>query len=351
MDLLVVGLGFGQQWLTNVNFTDHWDVAGIVARTRATLEKVGKGFGIPPEQRFQSIPAALDALPNVDAVVVATPNNTHLDLALEVLRQEKHLILEKPIVTNVAEARTLFAEIARHPDLKVMVGHTMRGEGRFRAVRDLVASGTIGTVEMVTMRAHMRWLGDPTERWRFGLDDIMLDDIGIHQFDMLRMLLGERECQSIYAQVFNPSWYPLPTRTSCSALLELEDQIKVNYFCSMAVTGGSTHWIGDYEIIGSEGTIFTTRDKAYYVLEGDPKRQVPVEIRDPEEVQGLAYLLEDFHAAITADRPPLTNIQNNLHSFLIVEAAKRSAEKNAPVHIPSEMHAAWMPGVDNVTNN
>lgn len=342
MELLVVGTGFGRQWLVNANFTEHWNVAGVVARSEESLRKVGKDFTIPEDRQFRSIATAVEAHPEIDAIVVATPNETHLELALETLRLGKHLILEKPIVMNIPEAQILFAEIEKRPEIQVMVGHTMRGSALFRAVRDAIRGGIIGRVEMVNMRASARWLGDPLKAWRFGLDDIMLDDIGIHQFDMLRMLLQDRKCLDIFARVYNPSWYPLPTRTTCSALLEMEDIIHVNYFSTLAATGENTLWIGNFSIMGQDGSIFTTRDSAYAVLNDAPKKKVPIQPEDEDEPEGLAYLLEDFHEAIVKRRPPFSGIRNNIHSFNIIQAAKRSAELQRPVNLPREILKDWM---------
>ncbi|HMF33162.1 MAG TPA: Gfo/Idh/MocA family oxidoreductase [Candidatus Lokiarchaeia archaeon] len=344
MKLLVIGAGFGKEWMANARLTEHWEVGGIVTRTEESLAKVGRDFGIPEDERFTSLSRAIDRVPDIDAVAVATPNDTHLPLALEVLRAGKHLILEKPIVMNLGEARELFAEIAAHPGQKVMVGHTQRGNGVLRAISDAIKERMIGQVEMVNVQARNRWVGDPAERWRFALEDIMLDDIGIHQFDMLRMLLGERRCRTIFAEVFNPQWYPLPTRSTCSALLEMDDAVKVNYFSSLAVTGESTHWIGRFDINGSDGTIFFRNERdAYLILESNPKEKVPIQPKDDEEPWGLAYLLEDFYDAITRDRAPFTNIQNNLHSFLIIEAAKMSAHEHRIVDVERELREDWMP--------
>ncbi len=330
--------------MSNANLTEHWEVGGVVARSDTSLAKIRHDYKIPPEHLFQSISAGLQAIPDIDAVVVATPNETHLKFALEVLQAGKHLILEKPIVSDLAEARALFAEIAKHPDLKVMVGHTMRGNGVLRAIRDAIAAGMIGRVETVQMQARSHWVGDPAKQWRFGLADIMLDDIGIHQFDMLRMLLAERKCRTIFAQAYNPTWYPLPTRTTCSAFLEMDDLIRVTYFSSLAVTGESTHWVGHFDINGSLGSIFFRNEQnSYAILERDPKKKIAIKPTDDEAPEGLAYLLENFYDAITRNRPPFTNIHNNLHSFLIIQAAKLSDKERRVVAVERDLRANWMP--------
>jgi predicted dehydrogenase len=63
------------------------------------------------------------ALPNVDAVVIATPPNTHADLALQALRSGKHVLVEKPLATSSADVRLVIDEASR-ANRVLMVGHT-----------------------------------------------------------------------------------------------------------------------------------------------------------------------------------------------------------------------------------
>ncbi len=344
MKILIVGLGYGKKWIQRVKETEHWEVAGVVARKDASLMQVGKEFNIPEQARFKSIAEALEKNAEIDAVVIVTPNDTHLQLALEVLRAGKHLILEKPIVNNINEARELFKEIAFHPDLKVMVGQTQRGNAVLRAVRDAVAEGMIGDVEMAQIKVRDYRVGNPMGQWRFTLEDVMLDDFGIHQFDTLRMLLGEHKCRTIFAQVYNPKWFDLPTRTTCSALLEMDNDVKVNYFSSMAVRGEQTPLVGHIDISGSEGSIFFFDDmNVFAVLEKDPKEKIPIMPKEGEKYSWQTYLLEDFYDSISQNHLPFANIQNNLHSWLIIEAAKLSSREKRLINIEKDFREDWMP--------
>lgn len=349
--------------MTNAVLAEHWDLVGVVARTDASLERVRRGFCLPASRLFKSLDEALATLPGVDAVVVATPNHLHLEHALKVLRAEKHLILEKPIVNDLREAEALFSELSRHPRVKAMVGQTARGSPVHRAAARAISSGVVGDVEMATVRALGRWVDDPKEKWRFALRHVMLDDVGIHQVDALRMLLGERRALSVYAEEFNPRWYPLETLTTCSALLEMEGGVHVNYFSSLSATDLGTGYVGAFQVHGSEGSVLVERDAAWVVPADDPRNPRRLEPADGSgdrigggggddandddvnDYEGLAWLLEDFHEAIERDREPFAGLANNLHSFLIVEALKLSARLGRRVDVSAELHAPWMPGV------
>jgi predicted dehydrogenase len=87
--------------------------------------------------------------PSVDAVVIATPPNTHYAIAKAALEAGKHVLVEKPLATNLADACEL-AAIARREGCVLMPGHTFVYSPPVNAVRDLIQSGEVGDVHFVT---------------------------------------------------------------------------------------------------------------------------------------------------------------------------------------------------------
>jgi predicted dehydrogenase len=87
--------------------------------------------------------------PAIQAVLIATPPQTHYALARMCLEAGKHVLVEKPLATNVADACAL-AELAEDQDLVLMPGHTFVYSPAVNAVRDLIRDGDIGDVHFVT---------------------------------------------------------------------------------------------------------------------------------------------------------------------------------------------------------
>ena len=81
--------------------------------------------------------------PTVDAVVVATPPWTHYELTRRALEAGKHVLVEKPVTTNVPDALHL-AEMADERDLRLMVGHTFEYAPAINYMRKLIEEGEIG---------------------------------------------------------------------------------------------------------------------------------------------------------------------------------------------------------------
>jgi predicted dehydrogenase len=94
----------------------------------------------------------LDAVlvdPAVEAVVIATPPQTHAALATRALRAGKHVLVEKPLATRLRDALDL-ADLAAASERVLMPGHTFIYSPAVNAVRDLIRSGVVGDVHFVT---------------------------------------------------------------------------------------------------------------------------------------------------------------------------------------------------------
>ncbi len=97
--------------------------------------------------------------PDVDAVIVNTPDHTHADIALDVLRAGKPVYVEKPLAITIEDCDALLAA-ARQTGTKLYVGHNMRHMGVVRLMRDIVARVEIGTPQTVWVRHFVGHGGD-----------------------------------------------------------------------------------------------------------------------------------------------------------------------------------------------
>lgn len=93
----------------------------------------------------RQVAALVDALDEVDAVVVATPAATHFDLAMEAIAAGKHVLVEKPLATTATEAEALVTAAAE-AGVILMVGHTFEHNAAVWRLRDAVANGELGRV-------------------------------------------------------------------------------------------------------------------------------------------------------------------------------------------------------------
>lgn len=160
-----------------------------------------------PEQALADYPRAttvpdldaLLALDEVECVVIATPNDTHFEMAARALRAGKHVVVDKPVTLSAADAITL-ARLAGERDLVFAPFHNRRWDGDFLTVRELLEHDTLGRV--VHFESHFdRFRPQIRQRWR---EDAsrgggLLFDLGPHLIDQALVLFGAPE--TVYATV------------------------------------------------------------------------------------------------------------------------------------------------------
>jgi scyllo-inositol 2-dehydrogenase (NADP+) len=162
---------------------------------RALVERTRKEAHAryPDAISYNSV-AELLADPAIELVVVNTPNDTHADLTRQALRAGKHVLLEKPVATSVAELDELWA-LARQCGKHLLAYQNRRWDSDFQAVRDVVNSGQLGPL----IEAHFRF-----DRYKPALHfkkfkeepvpgSGLLYDLGPHLLDQVISLWGRPE--------------------------------------------------------------------------------------------------------------------------------------------------------------
>jgi predicted dehydrogenase len=149
-----------------------------------------------------SVVAAADEAfsdPAVQLVVIATPNDTHFDLARRALAAGKYVVVDKPWTITVAEALEL-SKLAETAGRLVSVFHCRRWDADFRTIRHIIASGELG--DIVHFESHYdRYRPTVLPRWREmpGPGNGIWYDLGSHLVDQVLQLFGMPE--AVYADL------------------------------------------------------------------------------------------------------------------------------------------------------
>ncbi|QNI35369.1 oxidoreductase [Edaphobacter albus] len=128
--------------------------------------------------------------PELDLIVIATPNESHLPLAAAAIKAGKHVVVDKPFTLDLAEARQLVALAKEHNRL-LSVFQNRRWESDILAAKSILASGALGKV--VHFEAHMdRFRPLVRQRWREdpGPGAGLWFDLGPHLIDLTLHLFG-----------------------------------------------------------------------------------------------------------------------------------------------------------------
>jgi len=207
----------------------------------------------------QNIPLAFDSVedlvrhPEVDAVFIVSANSRHCPETIAAAKAGKHILVEKPIALTVAETKRMI-EACRKNNVKLMVGHMIRLSPLALRMREIVRSGSLGSVTFVKSEfvydgrsSHRKWLTDT--RIAGGGP---LFDIGVHCLDTLRFVVDAKVVS--IASCLEPK--PTKSKTESTAILalQLSKGILASIYCSYA-TAIRRSFI---EVIGTDGSLSAT---------------------------------------------------------------------------------------------
>jgi predicted dehydrogenase len=184
-------------FVKDLQLTGH-PVAAVGSRTQAGADKFARQFNIPHAHGSYE---ALVTDPDVDIVYVATPNPMHCENALMALNAGKHVLIEKPFAINAAEARKI-VDLAQAKNLVVMEAMWTRFLPHMVRIREIIASGTLGTIYSV-IADHTRDLPtDPNHRLNaMSLGGGALLDLGIYPISLAWDILGKPEAVASMARL------------------------------------------------------------------------------------------------------------------------------------------------------
>jgi len=137
----VIGYGYwGPNVVRNLNQLEEADVLMVCDKSPTARRRVQKAY---PKVQVTTNANDLISSPEIDAVAVVTPVWTHYELAKAALENGKHIFVEKPFTSSVAQAEELI-ELAAKKKLKIMVDHTFLFTGAVKKIRQLLDEDALG---------------------------------------------------------------------------------------------------------------------------------------------------------------------------------------------------------------
>ena len=168
-----VGLGYwGPNLARNLAAVEGGELVTLCDASPDRLARMGKQ--LPGRRLVGDIDSVLSD-DSVDAVVLATPVDTHYSLARDVLEAGKHVLVEKPLATTSEECETLI-RLADERDLRLMVGHVFLYNAAVQKVKEYIDSGDVGDIYYVySQRLNLGQVRhDVNAMWNFAPHDISI---------------------------------------------------------------------------------------------------------------------------------------------------------------------------------
>lgn len=327
--LLCVGVGgMGRSDRLACEKTGAFDVAAGVDVNDAARERFEDETGRPTFDTFAEARANTEA----DAALVATPDEYHAPLSIEALEAGLDVMCEKPMAPTLDAAIEMHHAAKRNGRL-LMIHHQVRWNPSYRRAHHLIREGAIGKVRHIELDLHV-FSGACLKGYRSRLPQLMLQDLGIHHFDLMRFLIGE-ECRSVYAR----SWISpedtvaVPATTNTYAILEMTGPVTASYRAQMRSITRLTGYACEFEMTGSKGVLTFREGKlSLQTYEAFAEKQPP-QVIEVEEDDGAVACMQAFADAIGTRQPAWTDSGDNVRSLQVLLAAIRSADTGGIVQI------------------
>ena len=182
----VIGFGFVSKTfhVPLLQATDGYRITAV------SSSRPGDVTGVLPDVQVVSDPKLLATHPDIDLVVIASPNETHAPLAELAMRAGRNVVVDKPFTVTVEEARHL-AAVAKEKNVLLSVFQNRRWDSDFLTVRDAMREDLVGRIVLFESRID-RYRPEVRDRWREvpGPGAGLLYDLGPHLIDQTLLLFG-----------------------------------------------------------------------------------------------------------------------------------------------------------------
>jgi predicted dehydrogenase len=324
----VLGCGYwGPNLLRNFAENDTYRVVACADVDATRLERLRPRY---PDVCFSTEYDRLLHDPTIDAVAIATPAATHYPLAREALCNGKHVLVEKPLATTVADAEHLIALAARQR-CTLMVDHTFVYTGAVRKIHELVVGDELGKIYYLdSVRINLGL---------FRHDVNVLWDLAPHDLSIMERLVHERP---VAVSATGQAHLRPPVLDVAYLAVHFASDMVAHFHCNWLapvkirriIIGGSKRLLVYDDAEQSEkvkvydrGIDVSTTDEVYNMLvqyrSGDmfaPKL---------ETREALAVVAEHFAECILTGRRPLTDGASGLAIVRVLEAAERSVAEDS----------------------
>lgn len=278
------------------------------ARDAAGTLGISKAYGTYEE---------LLACPEIDAIYNPLPNHLHVPWSIKAAEAGKHVLCEKPISLNVAEARQLI-QVRNRTGVKIGEAFMVRTHPQWLRARELVRSGEIGELRCV-LSAFSYFNRDPNNvRNRADIGGGGLMDVGCYPITMARFLFGREPARAAGIIDYDPGF---KTDRLTSALLDFAPGQAV-FTCSTQMVPFQR-----MQIFGTKGRIEI--EIPYNIPPDRPSR---IFLDDGSQLAGRSGRVEEFPAA------DQYTIQG--------DAFSRAIQENTEVPVPLEDSLANMAAIE-----
>lgn len=268
----------------------------------------------------------------LDAVSICLPDDRHLEAALAAAAAGKAILLEKPIATRVDEAVAI-VEACRQAGVILQVGHLLRFDNRYAAVKQAIDRGDLGEIVHITAHRNSPWTQGPS-RYRPGTSLTM--HVAVHDLDLVNWYTGSRPVR-VYAERVRKRLRDRDMDDAVTAILRFESGAVATLQYSWVLPARSvTQLDARLEVLGTRGmaTVGTYHGQSVLVATDDGADAPDVHHGPTVAGQVKGDVREEIMAfveTVLKGGKPLVDGADALLAVQEAEAIERSLRLGTPV--------------------
>ncbi len=326
----VIGCGIVAEYghLPTIAALPEVELVAVADLNLQRAKAMGQRFGA--DYIFQDYRDLL-ACPQVEAVVVATPVETHHELVLAAAKHKKHVLCEKPIAPSIAEGKEMIRAM-NQAGCFLGINFLLRESEPLVSIKAMLEQGLVGKIRV------MRFIfNSPGPGWagKERLDSLMNEglgpifDCGVHYFDLARWLSG-KEFMEVEARGAFAAEYENPQHVVATCLLEdgIMAMIEESWLYTHGAKEGNRY--RRYDLIGDEGTISYSTDTEELVLyRPDGTKKIGV----PKEQKAFDRIYQGFMKSVEKHKQAgIITGEDGIHAMAAALAAVESAKGKQETH-------------------
>ncbi|WP_372571591.1 Gfo/Idh/MocA family protein [Ruegeria jejuensis] len=305
-----------------------WEVAALWNRTRSKAEE--KAAEYCPAARIEDDWQSLLTDRNISVIDITLHPEHRLPIIEAALKAGKHVLSQKPFVTDLDIGEDL-VKLADDHGVKLAVNQNGRWSPHMSWMREAVQAGLIG--EVLSTHISIHWdhgwtAGTPFDE----IEDLLLYDFGVHWFDFLTSVTGDR-AHSVFAASARAQGQPNKVPLLAQALVQLDGGQASLVFDGSTPHGArdTTYIAGTRGSLMSDGPDLSSQALTLTMAEGIARPELEGQWFN----DGFSGAMGELLCAIEEDRDPMNSAQSNLRSLALTFAAVQSRRTGRAVKIGS----------------
>lgn len=324
----LIGYGYwGPNIARAISKIEGVNLTVICDQDRAKLDTVHSIY--PNTTLSQNIDSVINN-PNIDAIIIATPANTHFEIASKALKHGKHILVEKPLTISVSEAKKL-ESLNKTTQKIIMVGHTFEYNPAILRLKKIINDKSFGNVFYAySTRVNLGQIrGDVNALWNLAPHDISILNYlfesapaevlavgaiylqkGIEDVVFISLRYPNNKLAQIHVSWLNPSKERKLTLVGSRKMLifdDIDNEMPIKIYDKRADTADLAKGVtGAYKIKLHSGDIYIP--------------QIPSQ-------EPLLVEIQHFFDCIKQNTQPLTDIKNGMNVVSVLEACQKSIQE------------------------